>query len=118
MRREEVVSVVDILLELAAENLNIKGTGEVGEENNDKSTGEIPAFENSQAFEELLEKYAFSLIELGRYDEALLPLGKLTASESASKEALYDKGVVLLKLGRLEEALEAFSELLSLHPGL
>ena len=38
--------------------------------------------ENSALSEELLEKFASSLIELGRYEEALLPLGKLTASES------------------------------------
>ena len=50
--------------------------------------------------EELLEKFASSLIELGKYEEALLPLGKLTASESASKEVIYSKGIVLLELGR------------------
>ena len=88
----------------------------MGKKTRGESTGENPAFENSQAFGELLEKFAFSLIELGKYEEALLPLGKLTASESASKELLYGKGIVLLKLGRLEEALEVFSELLSLYP--
>ena len=115
-KAEEAVSAVNTLLERVAENINIEDTGEIGEENEGESTGEISALENSQAFGELLEKFAFSLIELGKYEEALLPLGKLTASKSASKETLYGKGVVLLKLDRLEEALEAFSDLLSLYP--
>jgi len=130
-KAEEAVYTVDTLLEhleLAAENFNIKDAEEIGneskgeneEELKGKSTGkfkgEIPAFGDSQAFEELLEKFAFSLMELGRYEEALLPLGRLIANESAPKAALYGKGTVLMKLGRLEEALEIFSELLSLYP--
>ncbi|WP_332882005.1 tetratricopeptide repeat protein [Methanosarcina horonobensis] len=55
-------------------------------------------------------------MELGKPEEALLPLEKLAREGSASKETLYDRGIALLELGRQEEALEVFSELLETYP--
>ena len=79
-------------------------TGEGRGDKNESDTRETPP-----VCHELLEKFASALIELGKSEEALLPLEKLARDGSASKEALYSRGITLLEIGRQEEAFEVFS---------
>ena len=65
---------------------------------------------------------AIKLHQAGQYQEALEKYDQYLQSVPDSKEALYNKGVVLRKLNRHDEALDSFNKSLELDnnfvPGL
>ena len=74
------------------------------------------ALERTRALPSVLTDLGASLVHSGRPAEGLAEFEKALALDDSHRNALYNKGIALMQLGRADEAAAVWEEVLRRHP--